>query len=656
MRIMVFFILGLLFSVSMTATGVTTEQSIQVQSLSFSFDVPAVVDDGATLQVLMQGAPACLYQSGQPVLPMVTRTLQLPFGSIIRDVTIYFDHVTTQALQKKITPAPFPLNQEAANAPSIVSYNTQDSNKQQTQPLHWFSYSTGGGLNQESVHVTFFTLRVFPVRYNKATDTILYLDSCDITITYETPKSTPFPSEVTNDLVIICPIRFVPPLQHLAEHKNMIGVRTKIVPLPEIYYDYPGYDRPEQIKYFIKDAVERWGTTYVLLVGGLRSHLIGKPRDNTNTGTRDWHLPVRYTNLWDDDVLYDPGFISDLYYADIYDSQGMFCTWNSFDDGVYGGWSHSTSFGFPNNPIDEIDFYPDVYVGRLPCRNVLEVQTIVKKIITYETKNTDPSWFTRMAVVGGDPYDDVGTDYLEGELICEKALSYMSEFEPRRLFASNRYTNPEFTPTTQNIIREINEGCGFLFLDGHGGPSWWNTFWPGDFDALIQKGGISIFHFSQLRNKEKLPICIIGGCHINLFNVSFVSTITDLRNKRSMWSYGIPTPECLGGSLVVHRRGGAIAVIGNTGLGYEAGGEVGDLDGDGANEPDCVEALCGYLETQFFKGYQMNHVDILGKNWCHSIVEYLRIYPGMEQWMDAKTLEQWVLFGDPSLKIGGYDL
>ena len=30
------------------------------------------------------------------------------------------------------------------------------------------------------------------------------------------------------------------------------------------------------------------------------------------------------------------------------------------------------------------------------------------------------------------------------------------------------------------------------------------------------------------------------------------------------------------------------------------------------------------------------------------------IYPGMENISDAKTIEQWVLFGDPSLKIGGY--
>jgi len=155
-------------------------------------------------------------------------------------------------------------------------------------------------------------------------------------------------------------------------------------------------------------------------------------------------------------------------------------------------------------------------------------------------------------------------------------------------------------------------------------------------------------------NKNALPVCIVGGCHNNLFNVSVLSTVTDPRNKRSSWSQGVPVRECWGWSLVAKPNGGAIATIGNTGLGYEAGGEVGDLDGNGINEPDCVESLCGYLETGFFKGYQSHHINVLGKTWCYAIIEYLHIYPGMEQWSDAKTLEQWVLLGDPTLKIGGY--
>ncbi len=595
-----------------------------------------------------------MYEPGKPVLPLFTTTLQLPFGSLIRDVTIHVGDVNIKILQKKITPAPYPVIEGVSVVPSESSSNTKFYESMDFYPLQWMTYVTGGGLNQSGSRVTFLTVRVFPLRYCSGTDTLLYFNSCQISISYMQPTQSPFSSIVTNDLVIICPRQFIRPLERLADHKNSLGICTKIVTLDEIYNQYSGFDRPEQIKYFIKDAVENWGTSYVLLVGGLKSHLVGKPRDNINTGTRDWYVPVRYSNIWDLGSVYDPGFISDLYYADIYDGSGQFCSWDSWNDGVYGGWANPATIGDPFYPTDEIDFYPDIYLGRLPCRNIFEVRTMVRKIIAYEMKSADQTWFNKMVVVGGDPYDDQGTNYAEGELIGEKALSYMSGFEQLKLFASYRNTNPELTPITHNIVREINKGCGFLFFDGHGGPSWWNTFWLGEFEALIKNGGITVYQFPQLQNWRALPVCIIGGCHINQFNVSLMLTMSDWRNAHFMWSNGAPIPECWGWSLTVKPTGGTIATIGNTALGYEAGGEVGDLDGDTLNEPDCVEALCGYLETQFFKQYGKNHIDILGKLWCNALREYLQIYPGMENLSDAKTIEQWVLFGDPSLRIGGY--
>jgi hypothetical protein len=651
-----FIVIGLMLSSGSAAVGLTNTEQTQVESVSLSFNTPSFVEDGSFFDITMQGAAACLYRPGKPVLPMYTTTLQLPFGSIIQNVTIHYDEIKTIHLQKKITPAPYPFIEGTPMELSETLLDTGFYGTEEFYPQHWFSYSTGGGLNQDSKHVTFCTLRVFPLRYSPGTDTVHYINACQILLTYRTTPDSPFPSVVTNDLVIISPLIFVSPLERLAEHKNDIGIRTKIITLGDIYCNYPGNDRPEQIKYFIKDAMEKWGTTYVLLVGGLKSHLIGKPRDDINSGIRDWYLPVRYTNLWDSDSVYDPGFISDLYYADVYDGNGSFCDWDSGGDGVYGGWSKPAPLNTQEYPTDLIDFYPDIYLGRLPCRNLIEVNIIVNKIINYEKSSADPSWFKRMVVIAGDPYDDLGTNYIEGELISQRALSYMSGFAQRKLFASNRETNPDFTPETQNIVREINEGCGFLFLDGHGTPFWWNTYWPGEFDALIQNGGITVYQLSQLKNKNKLPICIIGGCHNNQFNVSVLFSLFDLKNKHFMWSNGVPIPECIGWSLTVKPNGGAIATIGNTALGYEAGGEVGDLNGDTLNEPDCVEALCGYLESQFFKGYGVHHIDILGKNWGNAIDEYLNVYPGMENLSDAKVIEQWVLFGDPSLKIGGYSL
>lgn len=654
MKLSVVFITGFLLLNSVLVIGVADDQETLTRHVSLSFTKPILSVNGSTTTIRMDGAPACWYQPGQPVLPMYTTTFELPFGSHIQDVSLQFDSLETAVLQEKAPIAPDPFTQgNTQNAPQDP-LKMGPSDLSAFTPPEWMTYSTGAGLNQDSQHVTFFTLRVYPARLQQQTNTLIYLDSCDIIITYKTIPDSPFPSKATNDLVIICPSQFVLPLLRLAEFKNIIGIRTQIITLAEIYRNYPGYDHPEQVKYCIKNVVENWGTTYILLVGGLKSHFIGKPRDNLNSGTRDWHVPVRYTNLWDDDTIYDPGFISDLYYADIYDGQGSFCTWDSFEDGVYGGWSHSDRLGPPDFPVDQIDFYPDVYLGRLPCRNVAEVQRIVTKTITYEKTAADPSWFEKIVVVAGDPYDDQGTNYIEGELIGEKAISYLPGFDARKLFASNKDANTKLTPLTENIIREINQGCGFLFFDGHGGPSWWNTFWPGEFDSLIAHGGLSVAQFSQIRNGDWLPVCIVGGCHNNLLNVSFLSTATDPWNKRFTWSNGIPTLECWGWSLTMKKNGGAIATIGNTGLGLEAGGEVGDLNGDGVNEPDCVESLCGYLETQFFRSYQEDQINILGKVWCHAIAEYLRVFPGMDGWSDAKTLEQWILFGDPSLRIGGY--
>ena len=74
--------------------------------------------------------------------------------------------------------------------------------------------------------------------------------------------------------------------------------------------------------------------------------VFAKPRDNTNEGSTGWHLPVRYTNLFDnpkfpltaESTLHDPGVISDLYYADIYEAGGNFSSWDPNGDGVFAAW------------------------------------------------------------------------------------------------------------------------------------------------------------------------------------------------------------------------------------------------------------------------------------------------------------------------------
>lgn len=107
--------------------------------------------------------------------------------------------------------------------------------------------------------------------------------------------------------------------------------------------------------------------------------------------------------------------------------------------------------------------------------------------------------------------------------------------------------------------------------------------------------------------------------------------------------------------LVAYKKncGEAIATLGYTGFSYEIVGENGDLDGDGKNLPDYLEIVCGYQNLQFYKTIREG-VDILGEVWGATINKYLTTFPGMDSHLDAKTISQWVLLGDPSLKIGGY--
>jgi hypothetical protein len=449
-------------------------------------------------------------------------------------------------------------------------------------------------------------------------------------------KNVQTQSKSTSDMVIIAPSIFSSTLQKLIDHKNTHGINTTLKTTEDIYKEYTGVDKPEQIKYFIKDALETWHIKYVLLVGGMKSYLFGTAQDDANQGSKSWYVPVRYSNLNDG---YEPGYITDLYYADIYDKNGNFSSWDSNHNGIFGEWGTKKDF---------IDLYPDVYVGRLACTNKIEVKIMVDKIIQYESTPADPSWFKKMVVVGGEMFDDVGTNYLEGEIACDKALSYMPEFNPVKIYASNRESGG-LVPDTKDIVSTVRDGCGFLYFAGFGNPSEWNTHWPGDFNINNWTGGIKLINFPKLNNKEKLPICIAGGNSLSQFNVTILGTLQD---PVGMHTFG-PCAQCWSWRLTRKIGGGSIATIGDTGASYGTLGETGDINGDGVNEPDCVERFSGYMTTQFFKIYNESHAP-LGEVFGEAITRYLDTFPGMNDQTDCKTVETWTLLGDPSLRIGGY--
>jgi len=77
-----------------------------------------------------------------------------------------------------------------------------------------------------------------------------------------------------------------------------------------------------------------------------------------------------------------------------------------------------------------------------------------------------------------------------------------------------------------------------------------------------------------------------------------------------------------------------------------------DADNNGVN--DYLEIYDGWLELMFLKMYQRKQLDMLGMTQGETITLYLHSFLGSGDEMDIKMVQQWQLFGDPSLKIGGY--
>jgi hypothetical protein len=423
---------------------------------------------------------------------------------------------------------------------------------------------------------------------------------------------SPSPYMEKFDMVIIAPEKFSSSIQPLIDHKNSHGVQTFLKKTEEIYGEYDGRDKAEQIKYFIKDAIEEHGINYVLLMGGRKGQL------------PNYYIPGRYVIL--DDGYIDQPYLSDLYYADIYKNGNEFDDWDSNDDGIFAEWGK-----------DILNLEPDVYVGRLPCRYLFEVKIVVDKIIEYETSTSGQEWFNRMVALGGDTNPGIGDPFPnEGEAICDYICDMMIGFDITKLYCSYGTLTGH-----AELLGAINQGCGFVLYEGHGLQNRIETFDPNG-------NPVEPFHNKYipfLRNKGQYPICIFGCCVTAKFDVSILNIFNPNRFGRSDC-----TLEEIGWRLVRKPNGGSIAHIGATSVVW---GYSGDVDENGI--PDSVEnGLLGWINAEFFRLYIEEGYQYLGELHWETIRNYCNTFSVHSDKLDCKHVQEITLIGDPSLKVGGY--
>ena len=598
-------VVGIFVLSGLGAVSVSIYEESEFETFSVSFSQPILTTENEFITVDLEETNAFHMEDGKPILPSYTHTFTYPFGTKIKKVTCELGNFQQKTLSKIIKPSP---------KIGLVSQKIENSIIQEEEvnygidpyPNQFFDYDLGCGRTKDGLSVIVNT-EIVPVKYYPNENTIEWINNAVIKIEYELPIEPATVNDVY-ELIILAPDSYSDELAPLVAHKISMGISTKFVSLNDIYnsvyFPVTGRDNAERIKYFIKNAYENWGISYVLLVGG---HL---------------KFPVRISHIYvsgNDDEM---EFVSDLYYADIYNETGAFVSWDSDSDDVFGEFNWGSTHDY-----DIVDLHPDVYIGRLACVNSNEVTTCVNKIKNYELGVAyEQDWFLDAVFIGGETWPDDNEEIREGEYIQEHIEDdYMTEFSWDKVWESNgRLGKSNYPWGIGEISNAINNGCGFLEWSGHGNLNVWASHRYKSHEWIptpTPPGAYYNTYVKLLSNGDKLPITVIGGCLVGKFNAD---------------------PDCFAWSFMLNSDGGAIAVTAATEGLYSADGSY------------TIKSTGGLIEISMFKSFKELGAITFGEMWAWALENYIttrNMKLKNTYKYDYVTVEEWQPFGDPTLQI-----
>ncbi len=228
------------------------------------------------------------------------------------------------------------------------------------------------------------------------------------------------------------------PLVHWITRK---GIRATVVSVDTILSHYSGdpisgiYDSPGAIREFLMEKYPE----------GLQWVLLGGDEDI---------VPVRYGYSYGIDEI-DKTPPSDLYYSDLNGN------WNVDGDEFYGEFSD-----------DSVDPYPELFVGRLPCKNRTEINNWISKALSYERNpgDGDASYLSRVFWTAADELRSAP------EYIIQYG-SFPSGFTHDTTMLEQE---DGIHPRGSEVITKMKNCYGWFNLYGHGGLDNLCVSCPGD--------------------------------------------------------------------------------------------------------------------------------------------------------------------------------
>ncbi|MFX0069692.1 MAG: C25 family cysteine peptidase [Candidatus Hermodarchaeota archaeon] len=354
------------------------------------------------------------------------------------------------------------------------------------------------------------------------------------------------------DYLIIAPDNFYEELIPLAQHKSDKGLLTEIVNLSDISVN-PSAD---DIADYIQDAYDTWSPapTYLLLVGD--SEL----------------LPPHYKTIH---PYHGTLTATDLYYA----------------------------------TLDGSDYFPDVFMGRLPVKTEAELNVVVDKIINYEQNfNQNDPWRKNITMAA---YEQSGRFFID---TCENISSFLDTLD---YDITKIYNGYPYTGTTQDVINAINYGT---FLVNHRDHGDWNGW---------SNPSFTVSDIDELNNGDKLPVMFSMNCLSGRFDY---------------------TQDCFTETILKAENKGVVGVIGSTRVSYSGYNDELDKGFIAAIWPEYQSSY----DNNVGKSAKLGHILNFGKMYMYD--KYYLTGGAGYPWTPSEIatlteFEMFTLFGDPELSM-----
>ena len=382
-------------------------------SHSFTFntvDFTISVDKEDYAHIQSQNLDGFLSQEGAPELPVMIKKFVLPMGSTVTGINFTNTGEVLLDGNTYIYPAQPDVGFDSIPEfvpPNPAVYNSNNPFPAETSILRSDSFTFG-------YHVV--TVEICPFKYIPKRKKLYLYQNIDISIQYtlgnveQTQKITRYRADLSQEVVaasvanpellkfatptaatvldavnqtdkllmhwlpmgnvpdylIITNEELKPVFQELADYKIKRGIPTLVVTVEDIYNRYPGVDKAEKIRNYLKDAHRNWGNGLFVLLGG-----------DTDI------IPGRIAS-------YGKKSPSDLYYCDVYKPNSPDYNWNQ---------NGNARFGESN---DGLELGGDNFIGRAPVKNSTEANTFLEKVIKYEKLDgvSQKSYVNNMLLIG----------------------------------------------------------------------------------------------------------------------------------------------------------------------------------------------------------------------------------------------------------------